>query len=757
MNNQVKQIAERIKELREIFVKDFAYMAKVTNVSPKEYARLESGEEDFSFTFLQNVAQEFGVDVIELIKGQSPNLSDYEVVRKGEGEVLERRSGFKYMHLAAMFKSKISEPFMVTALYEGKIQDSEIPVGSHAGEEFNLVVKGKLKIRLGDAVEVLNEGDSVYYNSAIPHGMVAVEGECLFLSMVMNPLGKSQPYTKPIAQSQNGSNKSADEGLIYEKFASARLGEDNVFKSIEFFPSDDFNFAYDVVDALAAKNPEKRAMLWVSREKEAKTFTFGDMSKYSDKTANYFTSLGVKKGDKVMLVLKRHWEYWYAILALHKIGAVAIPATNLLTKKDFLYRFEKAGITGIVCTGDGNTSDECDLAAAEYPALTVKIMTRGQKEGWHDFVSGIEQASENWTKIPTHKNDPMVMFFTSGTSGYPKIVSHDFTYPLGHIATAKFWQNVKKDGLHLTISETGWAKSVWGKLYGQWLCECGVFTYDFDKFEAADILTLFEKYGITSFCAPPTMYRFFIKEDLSKYNFSGLEYAVVAGEALNPEVHAQFKKATGLTLMEIYGQTEATVLVGNFVGMTPKPGSMGKPSPQYNIDIIDANGNTTKTGEVGEIVVLTEKGHPCGLFKGYFNDPEKTTEAWTKGGVYHTGDTAYRDEDGYFWYVGRTDDLIKSAGYRIGPFEIESVIMELPYVLECAVTGVPDEVRGQLVKATIVLVKGNEPTDEMKTKIQNYVKEHTAPYKYPRVIEFVEALPKTISGKVRRVSIRENN
>jgi acetyl-CoA synthetase len=753
MNGQVRQIAERIRDLREIFAKDVAYMAKVTGVPPAEYQRLENGEGDFYFTFLQNAAQEFGVDVIELITGQSPTLSGYEVVRRGEGVPLEHRSGFKYMHLASMFKDKISEPFMVTAVYDRKLENSQIVIGAHEGEEFNLVIKGKLKVRLGDTIEVLSEGDSVYYNSSIPHGMVALDSDCLFFSMVMNPHGKVQNLFLP-GPAQGGIRRSANEGLIYENFASAYVDESGVFSGIGFNPTDNFNFAYDVVDALAAADPNKRAMLWVSREKTARTFTFGDMSRYSNKTANYFTSLGIKKGDKVMLVLKRHYEYWYAILALHKIGAVAIPATHLLTKKDFLYRFEKSGISAIVCTGDGNTAAECDLAAAEYPALQVKIMTRGEKAGWHDFMSGVEAASAEWVRVATNKEDPMVMFFTSGTSGYPKIVSHNYTYPLGHIPTAKFWQNVKKDGLHFTVSETGWAKSVWGKLYGQWLCECAVFTYDFDKFEAADILALLHEHGITSFCAPPTMYRFFIKEDLAKYDFSRLEQAVVAGEALNPEVHAQFKSATGLTLMEIYGQTEATVLVGNFNGMTPKPGSMGKPSPQYSIDILDTDGKPVRAGEVGEIVVRTDGEHPCGLFAGYYNDPAKTAEVW-KNKVYHTGDTAWRDEDGYYWYVGRTDDLIKSAGYRIGPFEIESVIMELPYVLECAVTGVPDEIRGQAVKATIVLVKGMDATDELKKEIQNYVKENTAPYKYPRVVEFIDALPKTISGKIKRISIRD--
>ncbi|MBQ2389377.1 MAG: AMP-binding protein, partial [Clostridia bacterium] len=483
-----------------------------------------------------------------------------------------------------------------------------------------------------------------------------------------------------------------------------------------------------------------------------------DLKKYSAKTANYFESLGIKKGDTVMLVLKRHYQFWFCMLALHKIGAIAIPATNQLVEHDFTYRYKAAKVKAIVCTADGEVSTEAEKAAAEFPDM-VKILVGGKKDGWNDFNVEMERFSTHYfrTEDTPCGDDPMLMLFTSGTTGYPRIATHSYKYALGHYPTAKHWHNVNPDGLHFTISDTGWGKALWGKLYGQWLCEAGVFTYDFDRFHSEDILPMFAKYHITTFCAPPTMYRFFIKEDLSKYDLSSIEYATTAGEALNPEVFNQFKKATGLTIMEGFGQTETTLSIANFVGSKPKIGSMGRPSPLYDVVVLDADGNECKTGDTGEICIRVKDGEaPCGLFIGYYLDEEKTNEVWHDG-YYHTGDTATMDEEGYLWYVGRIDDVIKSSGYRIGPFEIESVIMELPYVLECAITPVPDEVRGQIVKATIVLVKGTEGTDQLKKEIQEYVKTHTAPYKYPRIVEFVDELPKTISGKVRRVEIRKND
>ena len=492
-------------------------------------------------------------------------------------------------------------------------------------------------------------------------------------------------------------------------------------------------------------------MIHVAKDKTERRFTFNDMKRGSNQCVNYFKSLGIKRGDRVMLILKRHYQFWYAIIALHKLGAIAIPATYQLQKHDIEYRFNAAEVSTIICTSDGDVANQVDLAAAECPSLKNKLMVGGSRDGWRNFDEEFPLYSAHYHRPEDAPcgDDLMLMFFTSGTTGYPKIAAHTYKYPLGHYITAKYWHGVSDDGLHFTISDTGWGKALWGKLYGQWLCEGAVFTYDFDRFSAADILPMFAKYHITTFCAPPTMLRMMIKEDISKYDLSSIKHMTTAGEALNPEVYRQFKKATGLSIMEGFGQTELTLTIANLMGRNHKVGSMGRPVPLYDIDIVDPDGNPVPDGEVGEIVVRIDKKRPCGLFAGYYRNPEKTAEVMHDG-LYHTGDTAWRDEDGFYWYVGRVDDVIKSSGYRIGPFEIESVIMELPYVLECGVSAAPDEVRGQVVKASIVLVKGTEPTEELKKEIQQYVKENTAPYKYPRIVVFKDELPKTISGKIQR-------
>jgi len=450
-------------------------------------------------------------------------------------------------------------------------------------------------------------------------------------------------------------------------------------------------------------------------------------------------------------VLKRHYQFWFAILGLHKLGAIAIPATNQLVEHDFTYRFQAGGVSAILCTADGDTANQVDLAEKISGLPLTKILVGGKKDGWHDFDEEYALFSRRYVRADDAPcgDDPMLMFFTSGTTGYPKIATHSYKYALGHYVTAKYWHQVEKDGLHFTISETGWGKALWGKLYGQWLCEGAVFTYDFDRFEAEKILPMFKKYNITTFCAPPTMYRMLIKQDLSNYDLSSIHHATTAGEALNPEVFYQFEKSTGLRIHEGFGQTEMTLGIANLYGTAIKPGAMGKPVPGYGIDVVDADGKSVPAGVNGEIVIHTDPKPTCGVFLGYYGNQEKTDEVWHDG-MYHTGDLAWRDEEGYLWYVGRADDVIKSSGYRIGPFEIESTIMELPYVLECGVCAAPDEVRGQVVKACIVLTKGTTPTDELKKEIQNYVKTHTAPYKYPRIVEFREELPKTISGKIMR-------
>lgn len=544
---------------------------------------------------------------------------------------------------------------------------------------------------------------------------------------------------------------------LYEKYVKETVAADGRLTGIEYDIPDDYNFGFDVVDARAALTPDKRAMIWISENDEEKIFTFADIARESAKAANYFASLGIKKGDRVLLILRRHYQFWPAIVALHKIGAIVIPATDQLMKKDLVYRFRAAGVSAVCCAANSHIVPEVEAAEKEYGGLKCKLTIEGALDGWEDFDGGVAAASALFPRptgeAATHKDEIMLMYFTSGTTGYPKIAAHDHTYSIAHFTTAKWWHKVEVSGIHFTVAETGWGKAVWGKLYGQWLVGTCVFTYDFVKFDADKVLRKIQDYRITTFCAPPTIYRFFIKEDLSRYDLSSLTYATTAGEALNAEVYKRWLEATGVKLMEGFGQTETTLTLANLIGSTPKPGSMGKPNPQYSIKLINGEGNEAVSGEVGEICIECEP-KPCGLFAGYYGDDE-ATKAARHDGLYHTGDTAWYDEDGYYWFVGRTDDLIKSSGYRIGPFEIESVIMEHPSVLECAVTGVPDPQRGAIVKATIVLVKGIEGTEELKKEIQTYVKVHTAPYKYPRIVEFVEELPKTISGKIRRVDLRK--
>ncbi len=518
-----------------------------------------------------------------------------------------------------------------------------------------------------------------------------------------------------------------------------------------------FNFAYDVVDAIAGHEPNRRAMHWTNEAGDTRTFSFGDLKAESDRCASFFQSLGIGRGDRVMLVLKRHYQFWFAVLALHKLGAVAIPATHLLQVKDLVYRYKAASIKAVVCTADGDIAASIEKASAESAHPLIQVMVRGERPGWQSFAEGLASALpfvRPTGEAAASNEDMMLLYFTSGTTGMPKMVAHDFTYPIGHIPTARYWHKVDPDGLHLTVADTGWAKSAWGKIYGQWLMEAGVYVFDYDRFVPSVMLEKLQNDKVTTFCAPPTLYRFMIKENLAAYDLSSLQHCTIAGEALNPEVYEQFLRATGLELKEGYGQTEMTLAVVTNYWMKTKPGSMGRPSPVYNIKLLDDQDQPVPLGSSGEICIMIEEGKLPGMFKGYHKDPDLTHKVWHDG-IYHTGDLAWQDEDGYLWFVGRTDDIIKSSGYRIGPFEVESVLMEHPAVLECAITGVPDEVRGQVVKATVVLARGYTASDALRTELQDYVKTHTAPYKYPRILDFVSELPKTISGKIRRVEIRE--
>ena len=534
-------------------------------------------------------------------------------------------------------------------------------------------------------------------------------------------------------------------------------------KNLEFIIPENFNFAYDVMDAWAEEAPEKLALLWTNDQGEEIRATYAQLKEQSDQAASYLQSLGIGKGDPVMLILKRRYEWWIIMLALCKIGAIVIPATHMLTKKDIIYRNTRASVKAIICVDDAYVTGQIQLAMSESPTvkqyITVTDHGKPIPEGFRDWQAEWKQAPKFVRPAFVNNNeDTMIMYFTSGTSGEPKMVAHDYLYAMGHLTTGVFWHNLHEGSLHLTVADTGWGKAVWGKFYGQWFAGATVFVFDHEKFNADTLLRQMEKYKVTSFCAPPTIYRFMIREDLSKYDLSSLQYCCTAGEALNPAVFDKLKELIGLNIMEGFGQTETTMTLGTFPWMTPKPGSMGIPNAQYNIDLLRADGTSCEDGEKGEIVIRVGDKKPIGLFKGYYRDEEKTREAWHDG-IYHTGDMAWRDEDGYYWFEGRIDDVIKSSGYRIGPFEVESALMTHPAVVECAITGVPDDVRGMVVKATVVLGKEwkDKAGDDLVKELQQHVKKVTAPYKYPRIIEFVDELPKTISGKIRRVEIRQKD
>ena len=757
----LRGIAARVREMREIEGLTQSELAARTGVTEAECRAIEAAESDPPFSFLHKCALVFGVDLMALLEGRTAKLADLQVTRAGAGVVTAREAGIEIRNMAANFRNRQATPYFVTYDYDPALQDRPIATSTHGGQEYDYILSGEMRLKVGDHEETLRPGDSAFYRSSVPHGMIAVGGQaCTFMAMIMPTEGDEEAL--PTAQAIfHRPPAPAVAPKAVQRFVDVEEDGEGHLKHIAFKNTEHFNFAFDIVDEIARRDPERLAMLHVSDHMTERRFTFKDMAEDSNRAANYLHALGIGKGDKVMLVLKRHYQFWPVVLACHKVGAVVIPATNQLMTHDFTYRFKAGDVKAIFCTADGVTAEQAEQAEAELNAQTpdspnartlIKVIVNGKRPGWRAYDSEIHGYSSVYARPSDAPggSDPMLMFFTSGTTSYPKMALHSYTYALGHYVTAKYWHLVEPDGLHFTISETGWGKALWGKLYGQWLCEGAVFTYDFTRFDAEKILPMFAKYKITTFCAPPTMYRMLIKEDISKYDFSSVKHATTAGEALNPEVFVQFEKSTGLKIYEGFGQTETTLALANLVGDKLKPGSMGLPVPDYGIDLVDEDCRPVAPGEHGEIVVRTPRDHAHpGIFLGYYKDAEKTDEAW-RGGVYHTGDLAWKDEDGYYHYVGRADDVIKSSGYRIGPAEIENVIMELPYVLECGVSAAPDPVRGQVVKATIKLVRGKEPSEELKKDVQNYVKTHTAPYKYPRIVVFRDDLPKTISGKIQR-------
>ncbi|MCL2024049.1 MAG: AMP-binding protein [Oscillospiraceae bacterium] len=758
----LREVAQRILALRESAGFTPEEVAKAAKVSEEQYLAAESGGTDFTFAFLSNVAKKLDVDLADLLKGTSSKLSVLSVVKSGEGFPLKRHMGMQYSYLGAGMKNRLCEPFLVTVPYSKEDEHLPLSCVSHEGQELDYVLSGTLKLEVDGHTRILHPGDTAFFDSAKPHGMVAVEGEdVVLLAAVMKPCDKER--ATEMVEIPRLAAQPANAAKLHKKYVEETFDDRGIVTNYSFRNYEDFNFAYDCVDKIAESEPNRRALVWCNESGGEREFSYGDLKRESDKAANALSKLGVKKGDRVMVILKRHYQFWFTILALHKLGAVIIPATFLLKSHDVVYRVNAAGVSMVICTGEGTVANAVDEALPECPSLKTLLMVNGGQgaqenvqKGWLDYDALCAEASAEFERLPTKACEPMLIYFSSGTTGNPKMALHDHTYALAHLSTAKYWHNADPSGLHFTIADTGWGKAVWGSLYGQMLLESGVFVYDFDRFDPNDILSKMEKYGVTSFCCPPTMYRMLLTADLSSFDLSALKYCTTAGEAMPPDVFNTWREETGMSIMDGFGQTETTLTICNMVGTQPKPGSMGKPVPHYPVDIVDENGESCPQGTTGEIVIRTDKSVALGLFKEYYRDEKRTKDVWY-GGMYHTGDTAWMDEDGYYWYVGRNDDIIKSSGYRIGPFEIESVLAEHPAVMEAAVTGVPDEMRGSLVKATVVLRAGFEGTDELKKELQTFVKEQTAPYKYPRLIDFVDALPKTVNGKIRRTEIRNRD
>ncbi len=833
MTGKLKQLAGRIRELREIAGLTVGEMAARTDTPVDEYIACENGEHDLSFAFLYRCANELGVDVTDLIEGSSPKLKTYTVTRAGHGQEIAEAHEMIYYNMAAGFQHRIADPLYVVSRYSDRACYSDIELTTHVGQELDLVISGTLKVQVGEHLEILHAGDTIYYDSSIPHGMVAADGkDCEFYAIVMRPhavakfaednaddldkIRKAEddaPQSYSIGQAVSAGStseetagtpepglefeeaESTDSGRIAGRYIDVKEDENGQLLKIRFRHEDTFNFAYDVVDVLAETLPHKTALVHVTEGGMERKLNFRDMSELSGKAANYLKSLGIGRGDRVVLALKRNVQLWPILLGLHKLGAVAVPVNDQLGAEDYIYRIQKAEASAVLCTADGMTADRMEEALAGQPM--IRVIVNGARMGWHCYDMEAEGFGTAYARPETCAagDDPMIMFFSSGTSGRPKLSIHDFRYPLAHYITAHYWQRVDPDGLHLTISDPGWAEFFWGVIYGQWLSEAAVFVYDFDELDAKKLLPLIPAYQITSLSAQAAIYRALLKEDLKAYDLSSVRHASISGDTMSPEIFRRFERTTGLRIKEALGQTETALIIGSLAGGPNKIGSIGRPSPLYEVELLDDEGGAVTAGQTGEICIRITDHWPAGLARGYYQDPEETAAAW-RDGWYHTGDLAWQDEDGFYWYMGREDELIRSSGYRIAAAEIENIIMELPFVADCGVSAVPDETRGQAVRASVVLTREKKeeirvaiaseagaaddeaagsrdayrvgghggPTltgydteaallDELRSEIRSYVKDHTEPYKCPRIVAFKEVLPRTASGKLIRAKL----
>ncbi|MDD5832194.1 MAG: AMP-binding protein [Clostridiales bacterium] len=744
-------IRRRIRDLRHIHNFTKEYMAGILSISAEDYSAFENGEHELNYAFLYTCSQVFNVDINELIEGAVPNLSSYSVNRGGDTGTVSRANGMTVHNLASKFRNRMVEPLIVTVEYDPEKENLPIEVSSHIGQEFDYILSGSLKIRIGEHTEVLNAGDTIFYDSSAPHGMIASGGkDCVFLAAMVSPedidFSKARTQVPVLTATRETGRR-----RVWEDFVSPKESGSGVLESIFFKNSDRFNFAFDIVDRIADTEPDKTALVHLDEGLTERRFTFKDIKKKSGRAANYLASLGIKKGDRVMLVLRRSYHFWIIITALQKIGAVAVPVIDQLLEKDYLYRFRAAGISAVIACGDSFITGQIDSAASRYGRSLIKIAAGSAPDGWYDFDTEYDRMSARFLRSRDSAcgSDPLMMIFQSYSDGMPKATCFDCRYPLAHFVTGYYWNCNEPDTLSFCLSDTAWAKALWGKLFGPWICESGVFAYDFRKIKPSDLLKLIERYRIASFTAPGSMFRALLHEDLKSFDLSSLKHVCSVGDNLSAEVFNHFRKETGLSIMTGYGLTETSLLLGSFIGMTPKAGAVGKVNPIFDIRLLDTELNEVETGEPGEICISISQGMPIGLMTGYYNSPDSNAKVFA-GGYFHTGDLAWKDEDGYFWPIGRVDDVIKCSGYRIGPYEVESVIMELPYVKECGVSAVPDEIRGQVVKASVVLIDDKEPSDDLKEEIQNYVKTHTAAYRYPRIVEFRSELPKTANGTVIR-------